>query len=196
MFNIENHELSILHNEGLHRYMVFSNKGQNAYRVNITTWPGYLCISGDMGTYVFSRLPDMLSFFNEDGINPGYWSEKCVSMDKYSKIEEFSIDKFNSNVLTYLKDFIEEDCWNKEDLDKLSNDIVSELDYLALRFGTNEEYAFYNWANEYGFKNKDDDMFEFIDFWDYDCNDYSYGFIWCCYAIKHITKLYYSLVKD
>ena len=26
---------------------------------DIVTWPGYLCYSGDMGCFVFTRLPDM-----------------------------------------------------------------------------------------------------------------------------------------
>ncbi|MDT3432312.1 hypothetical protein ROV94_15700 [Stenotrophomonas maltophilia] len=85
------HQMEVLLDNGLHRHLKFSNAGSSVYRFDIVTWPGYLSISGDMGTSVFRRMPDMLEFFRNDQrkddapdvlrINPGYWAEKCVAND-------------------------------------------------------------------------------------------------------------------
>ncbi len=78
------HKMTIELDTGLHRSIRFAKPGTNLYAFRLTTWPGHLCISGDLETFVFARLPDMFEFFirSEDPaatplrINPGYWHEK------------------------------------------------------------------------------------------------------------------------
>lgn len=87
--NISKFNFVILKDDGLYRHIKFGPH-------QITTWPGYLCVTGDMGTYVFSRLQDMFEFFrlskNLD-IDYRYWAEKCRAEDTSCKIERFDADK-------------------------------------------------------------------------------------------------------
>ena len=74
---IKDHKIYIQNDNGNFRH-IHCSKGDSVYHFNITTWPGYLCISGDMGCFVFRRELDMFGFFRNksNGINPYYWSEK------------------------------------------------------------------------------------------------------------------------
>jgi hypothetical protein len=74
---ISEHQLTVIHDDGLHRHMRCARPQSSDRYFNITTWPGFLCISGDMGCYVFQRVTDMFQFFRSDdlAINPGYWAE-------------------------------------------------------------------------------------------------------------------------
>ena len=77
--DVVEHRMKVHMDNGVYRHLEFSKPGTNCYRFDITTWPGYLCVTGDMGTWTFSRLRDMFEFFGgafEHGINTGYWSEK------------------------------------------------------------------------------------------------------------------------
>ncbi|MGQ3384474.1 hypothetical protein [Glutamicibacter sp. TV12E] len=71
----ENHQMSILHDEGLYRHLRFKNPENGFYWFDLITWPGYLTITGDMGTYTFLRVQDMFEFFTGH-INNSYWAEK------------------------------------------------------------------------------------------------------------------------
>ena len=82
---VNNHKLTILQDDGVHRCLLFKNPSSSNYYFYINTWPGHLCISGDMGCVVFCRLEDMFEFFRGDNgkINPGYWAEKIVSNSEF-----------------------------------------------------------------------------------------------------------------
>ena len=72
------HELSILHDEGVYRHLQMKQPNTNNMWYDIVTYPNNLVISGDMGCCVFSRINDMFQFFRTDelSINYSYWSEK------------------------------------------------------------------------------------------------------------------------
>ena len=89
------HALTVLHDDGVYRHLRLQKPGTSVYFYDLTTWPGYLAISGDAGHYLFARLYDMFEFFAEQPggesvdaapasrkhvvegrINPGYWAEK------------------------------------------------------------------------------------------------------------------------
>lgn len=74
--DVAKHEMTVLADQGNVRHLSFRAPGTVIQHFNLTTWPNHLCVSGDMGTYVFSRLEDMFDFFRENKINPGYWHEK------------------------------------------------------------------------------------------------------------------------
>ncbi|MCT2385142.1 hypothetical protein [Erwinia pyrifoliae] len=85
--DISSHQLTVIRDDGLYRHLRFARPNTNAYQFDIVTWPGYLTVTGDMGTWTFSRIADMFNFFTADHdgkresfqINPGYWSEKFES---------------------------------------------------------------------------------------------------------------------
>lgn len=90
--DVKDHVMEIRQDDGLYRSIRFQKPGRWTYGFDITTWPGYLCISGDMGCFVFARLPDMFEFFRGQkphikgdktlGINLGYWAEKVQAQDR------------------------------------------------------------------------------------------------------------------
>jgi len=72
---VANHRMTVLIDTATHRHLHFSDGTMNMHFM-LTTWPGYLCISGDMGCFVFQRLKDMFCFFRGERINVSYWAEK------------------------------------------------------------------------------------------------------------------------
>ena len=90
----KDHTMDVKMDNGVYRHLVFTKNGSSVYRYDLTTWPGYLCISGDMGCCVFSRIPDMFEFFRDKGINPHYWGEKIQAADRNDNYYEFSQEKF------------------------------------------------------------------------------------------------------
>src|SRR5687767_2736416 len=59
------------------RRIFVQKPGTGICSFTITTWPHYLAVTGDIGAWVFTRVPDMFDFFRGPvhQINPGYWSE-------------------------------------------------------------------------------------------------------------------------
>lgn len=80
------HRMTVLHDEGLYRHLVFADPTHGFSWFEIITTPGQLVFSGDGESFVFRRTTDMFQFFRSgmrrDGsirINPGYWSQKLAS---------------------------------------------------------------------------------------------------------------------
>ncbi len=63
---VAKHEMHVLHEDGLYRHIRFKKPGTSCMHFDLITYPGYLVYSGDMGCYVFSRLPDMFELFRAD----------------------------------------------------------------------------------------------------------------------------------
>ena len=113
--DVASHVMEIIKEDGLHRHIRFRKPGTMCMHFDLITWPGYLCYTGDMGTYVFRRLEDMFQFFRADreysqsrgkqlGINLGYWAEKLEAVDGNShrtSITEFDSDKFKRVINEY-----------------------------------------------------------------------------------------------
>lgn len=206
--DIANHSMEVLRDDGLYRHLKFTNGGSSVYRFDIITWPGYLAVAGDMGEWVFSRIPDMFEFFIMDEhdfnhkhvINPGYWGEKlqaadCRNIGNNSRngYEEFSSDVFEDNVKQEYDSWIE------------GNDIDPESDYATALWEALEQevisaasdgsYPAYEAAMSFRFEDDDwrigndreDDLdygtFSMDEFWDYNCTEYNYHYIWVLYAI-------------
>lgn len=74
------HEITTLRNADVDRHFVCKNPANSAYWFGVITWRGYLCIYGDIGTYVLARVPDMLPFVANSA--PGYLLEKVESFDR------------------------------------------------------------------------------------------------------------------
>ncbi|KQW88187.1 hypothetical protein ASC84_12485 [Acinetobacter sp. Root1280] len=178
----KNHELTINLDHGLFRDLTIKRPNTSSYYYNITTRPGLLMISGDMGCYVFERLSDMFKFFRgqPDEINPCYWSEKIEAGEFKRYSPEKARDALNQ----------EFENW-KECTDFDEEQIAEEKEYLD-QIDTDDEFEFVdairNWV-----PNKDGVQLD--DFWEYSTNDYTFHYIWCCYAIVHAIKLY-DAVKE
>lgn len=188
--DVANHEMTIIRDDGVNRHVQFKRPDSNAYRFDLITWPGHLCYTGDMGTYVFTRLHDMFNFFRMDdhdwnknpnglSINPGYWAEKIIATDRYDGTEEWDEDEFKRRVNEYRVGWMRQ-CRERG----VSKDARRELWEAAedvLREPSNEHlcvvkvYEFYHKAG--------DEHFEFMDFFDGNLNRFTFHFLWCCYAL-------------
>lgn len=180
--DVKEHKMTIIKDDGLYRHIRFKQPETNNMYFDLVTWPGYLCFCGDMGEYVFTRIRDMFEFFRgqpkggkEIYINTGYWSEKCVAMDKNGKIEEFSPDKFIETIKYILK--------NEEDV---SGELREAVESEVLAYASDGEERAYDRAMSFEWQGR----CYFQDFYEHNCRDYTYSFVWCCYALAWGIKQY------
>jgi hypothetical protein len=175
------HEMIVVRNDGLHRHFTFKSPRTYNHHFHITTWPGYLAISGDVGCYVFARLPNMFNFFRGDRINPSYWSEKLQASDR-SGIQEFSEDAFRAAIKNDFDQWSFDDdaqkhaAWEALQESDLSDDVCPESLENAVR--TAMVYKCPVTGNTFG------------DFWEHDLQEYTFRFLWCCHAIRWAVAEY------
>lgn len=179
--DIKDHKMEIVKDDGSFRHVRFSRPDSLSYSFELTTWPGYLTISGDMGCWVFCRTPDMFEFFRSDKltINNGYWSEKLQSSSKYEGPEQqFSIDAIRDSIKHHLKGCYLTPKIRKAIMRQVEDDVLSmdsEHDiWTALR---DFEYS-YSDGSEFNTKE-----FTFQDIWELHSTEWSFHYEWCCYAI-------------
>src|ERR1051326_8204576 len=67
--NVKAHEMTVLRDEGVDRHLRFKAPNTSNQYFDLITWRGSLCFTGDMGTFVFSRIPDMFEFFRDEQCN-------------------------------------------------------------------------------------------------------------------------------
>lgn len=192
------HVMTVIRDDGVHRHLRFRKAppAGSEYWFDMITWPGSLCIDGDMGTYVFRRLDDMFEFFRTDreylerqgrklGINPQYWGDKLQATANHGGHKEFSPAMFKEAVKSEFDAWIE----SEEPTDEAKTALWEELTDRVLSttdYGSHE-------AIKAAIEFEPDDgevMFEMRDFWDHRLDDYTFHFIWCCYAIAWGVKTY------
>ena len=186
--DVKEHQMTIIRNNGIDRHIRFRKQNTICYGFELITWDGHLCVTGDCGTYVFSRVKDMFSFFSNDKkelfINPHYWGEKLLSVDKTCGYKEYSQECFESSIRSYF------DAWEFEN-ENQQNEVWWDIKINVLPHGCDGETRAYDAANEY----KSEYGHEFSDFWECDLQDYTYHFIWCLYAIVWGIEKYDQSIK-
>ncbi len=172
--DVESHKLTILKDDGVYRHLLLSREGSSTFRFEIVTYPGHLTISGDMGANIFARLPDMFRFFRDDvtpasiPINPSYWHEKLQAGRDEANV--FTPEEFERTVRSHIEDIRDE----IEDFPALMAQIEEEL----FCYGDDERSAREALAD---FEWRDETLF--YDTWEWDFRDFTYRYIWQCYAI-------------
>jgi len=181
--DVKSHKIEVIRNDGVHRHLKFRGERYTNW-FDLITWNGHLCIVGDMGCFVFSRIEDMFDFFimsdndfsldksKELSINAGYWGEKLVSVSTHGGYKKFSEDEFRETIKKRFDDSFEDEtdsekkdeCW-----EEIENNVLCHGDneYEAMRAAIDFEH----------------DGFTFQDFWEFDCKRYTFQYIWCLYAI-------------
>lgn len=183
--DVEKHQMVIVRDDGVNRHVIFKKPDTSDMRFDLITWPGYLCYTGDMGTFVFRRLEDMFTFFRsshpcqppEDKrlkINPSYWSKKLEAVDRSDGLKEYSSDKF----IEYFKEWMDENDASPELRQAIEDDILSE--------SGNDPYAARSAAIEFEHEGNQ----PFSDLWEVSFEEYTYRFIWCCYALAWGVQKY------
>jgi hypothetical protein len=189
--------MKVLYEDGLHRHLQFRKPDTSSYWFDIITWPGNLCITGDMGTYVFRRIEDMLDFFRIQpndwnfsktgglSINPSYWEEKLSAMPK-DGTREFDEARFNEVV----KEEFDAWCADNPTKNEFFEDLWDQLEYEVLGATADGHHAAVAAAMEF---NHGDTNFQFVDFWEHRLERPTFHYIWCCYAIAWAVKTYDEL---
>lgn len=199
---VSDHKLNVIVDSGIYRHLRVSRENDSFYWYEIITWPGYLCICGDCGTYVFSRVVDMFSFFRSKDdqlrINPSYWGEKLQAHDRVSGFMEFDTEAFKSKVKEHLDahfDYVEDnDCFNSpSDFEDYKKEIIDEVESSVIASAEDGEIFAYTAINNFEHRHflchKLD--FRFQDFFDGGGTErYSHRYLWCLYAIVYAIKLY------
>lgn len=200
--DIAEHAIEIIRNDGIYRHIRFSQPNTSCMHFDLITWPGYLCYTGDMGTYVFTRLHDMFEFFRRRdksySIDMRYWAEKCEAADGGRDVREFSYKKFQA----YIRDWVSE----SEQGDRPDADMSDELArhtaaYAELSAAVEDEVTSadsndtrcYDAANDFRHDGEawreyfgPNATFEFSDLWDgfdHCTKEYTHRFQWCCQAL-------------
>lgn len=181
--DVSSHQLEVIREDGLYRHLRFSRPTTRAYSFDIVTWPGYLTVTGDMGTWTFSRITDMFDFFGGAResfyINPGYWSEKFEAGTGRSRHDspcyEFDGKAFDKGLQEWLESYLE-DCEDEDDA-TTAKEAVRELTGNDF---SRESYA-YHALNDAYLPN---------DVSSYDISEgmglsmaHSFHYLWICYAI-------------
>lgn len=187
-------EMTIIRDLGVDRHIRFKKSNTFNCHFDLITWPGHLCITGDMGTYVFARIRDMFEFFRTDRkhnpyikpgetlyINLGYWSEKILAADKNGKIEEYDADLARAKIVEWL------------DQMGASEDLRQAVREDVLAYAEDGEYAIRQAADDFHYEGTHD---VFQDFFEVDLKDYTYSFVWNCYAIAWGLVQYDKMIAE
>lgn len=196
--DVAEHEMQIMLDNDLYRHIRFSKPNNSNMYFDLITGPNYLLYRGDMGTYEFERLPDMFEFFRTDreynqkqgvklSINTGYWAGKCEAASKFGDgVKMFSENKFAKKVRELANEFIEEgglDEFKIEEGDDPTSDFNDEIEELIS--GVENPHSAYEALSCYEFSGFDLNAEEVFgeDYREFDFDEYSYHYIWCCYAM-------------
>lgn len=185
--NVVAHSLSVVRDDGVYRHLRFQRPGTNSYYFDLVTWPGYLTVTGDMGTWTFSRTEDMFEFFTSAHfgkresfqINPGYWSEKFEAGTGHGHHEtpcyEFDEDSFDECLQEWLTAYLE-GCDDEDDAQQ-AKESIEELTGNGYR---TEQDAFYALKDACFPRNVS--TYEIAEGMGQTMT-YSFHYLWICYAI-------------
>ena len=178
-----NHELTVLHDDGLYRHLRMAQPGTGIWSWNVVTWPGYLNICGDIGSgFTFVRESDMLAWFDTRGygdyhgdgsphLQADYWAEKLTAACRESA---WSFDP--AMVLTNIRTNLEERGVPGDELAEIMADATasSETEH-ELRSWLYEALEFSGW-----------------DTWEWDYRSLDHHYLLACYAIAATVRAYRS----
>lgn len=175
---VENHEMRVLHEDGIYRHLRFITPGSSIGYFDLITWPGSLAIRGDIGEgFMFTREDDMFPWFSHRGaaghINPSYWSEKLDRGTREVR-EQFSEVKWERYLDEMVAAFAKEHGPETADL---RMELDAELSWEAIH-STDAAYQFLE-RFRYDGKPLVDDLSEDVGSW----VDYDHHFLLACHAL-------------
>jgi len=217
--DVAGHQMFVLHEDDVYRHIRFRKPGTGDMHFDLITWPGSLCYTGDMGTFVFERTRDMFEFFRRPercrySIDMRYWAEKVQAGDNSGAgngVKKFSKEKFDANVRRWLEDFIKSEIEEAEGLGEVDlctramNDLRAEVESEVIG-ADDSDVRCYDAANDFRFDANDSEAwrtyyggektFEFVDFWEVDHTEYTGRFQWCCLALSWAMQVYDKAKTD
>lgn len=177
LIDLAGHQMCVHLDSWIYRHLVFQRRGPNSRNMwfEIVTWPGSLAIHGDMGTWTFSRVEDMFTFFRRQDleINKSYWCEKVESESRFGGPSQvFSSEVFEANIRSSLEGYDLEEAEKNEIIEDLHDEVFGDNDESTARRKL-EEFMHLGSGGQ----------FVFNDSWEIGGRDFSYHFLWCLYAI-------------
>jgi len=187
--DVSKHELMVLLDQGTYRHLRLAQPKNSNMWFDVVTWPGNLTIRGDMGTWTFSRVPDMFTFFRDEKlrVNADYWAEKIEGgvHGGRESAKIFDDDLFRSQLLGHLDNY---------DLEPEDRECVVQ----ALRdefLNQDNKYDLMISARDFSHKFPGGRKFYFDPSELPDGKEYSYHFIWCLYAIVWAIQRYDAIAQ-
>lgn len=169
-----NHQMTILHDDGLYRHLAFQQPGRGTYWFELVTAPGSLTFSGDGDSFTFRRDRDMFGFFRGSAYrgqpNMDYWAEKLTSGGR------------ENGVMRY-------DSWLMEKLvrEHVAEDIRDEMTPLGVGVAVRDMFKWAPVDDERATRETLESFehkgYRFHDVWEWNFRDYHWWFVWACYAI-------------
>ncbi len=194
MRDVQSHTMKILRDDGIYRHLVFQQPVNSwHHRFEVVTWPGALCIRGDVGTYVFSRLADMFEFFrspmtSDDRlyINDSYWAEKLIATNCNGRngdgVMRFDPDEFRDAVN---RRYVEHVRSRMRGMPNARRSLRLALEDEVLAYADDSETEAMRAAADF-----EHEGFRLQDFWEVDCRKYTVQFVWSLYAISWAIREY------
>lgn len=185
--DIKNHRMTVLHFEPPYVHLMFSRPDSGCYRFDLISAPWQMIMTGDMGTWVFSRERDMWDFFKTNAkmdekylFDAHYWLQKCDAIDR-NGAEHFSFEKLIANVVEQIG----------ED-DRLSEDAKDELISSLEAYEGDSRQSVLEFLDGYEIADsKGCGHFRPFAQPDIPATVYTFGFLWACYAIAWGVKQYH-----
>lgn len=177
----QQHELTILHDDGLYRHIRMAAPGTRMWSWDLVTVPGHLFFTGDIGDYTFSRLTDMFEFFSiPEGrrIDYHYWAEKIQNHDARQGTRVFSPEKAKHAAV---EAFWEMRVYHDHALDAWRDLRDSVLDPYVLGDRSVFYDAAFTWRHG---------SMEFHDIPDWDLDGWDTQFVTACHAIAAGVRAY------
>lgn len=210
--DVATHQIKIIRDDDVSRHIRFHRPGTGCYHFDLITWPGHLCYTGDMGTYVFQRTTDMFEFFRTDrekrrgpsklAINLGYWTEKLVAIDggrRGGKCKAFDEAKFrrviNEYRVQWMRDAKECGALDKEGRRELWEAVDEDVLRHLEDGGDRVVHAAYEFNHEPRANDKCRYGWSFTDLFEHDFTEYTHSIVWCCYALAWGIELYDATKK-
>lgn len=186
--DVASHQLIVNLDQGVYRDITVKKPNSVDMHYNITTRPGFLIFTGDMGDFIFERTNDMFGFFRSQDdayyINTGYWGEKVQA----GEVSKFCEDAASESIKYRLEDYIADLDLTDPDDQKKSKQAQDAVDDFLSSIASVGEFEFWDAINSWD--TDEAGGLELEDFWESTTTAKTYHFVWACYAIVHAIKLY------
>ncbi len=170
--DVANHAMTVALDNGIYRHVRFRQPQNSNMWFDLVTWPGVLTIHGDMGTWTFSRVQDMFTFFRDEKlrVNHSYWAEKL----------QHGTHGGREGARVWSDDLFKEQLF-----DRVANSGLEPEEIKDITLALHDELAYLDNKHDLliaarDFKHGD---FQFDSCELPDGKEYAYHFIWCLYAI-------------
>lgn len=178
-----NHQMTIVHNDGLYRHLRFANPNSSLYWFEISTTPGQLVFSGDGESFVFRLAPDMFEMFrraaDSGDINATYWAEKIRTGNARSysreRFERYIEEQVAAAEPYYraLRDDVQEEIFN---------DAIYDVDYESGALMAVLGYTYHLSIGPDAKGNRAPFRFKYVHEWD--LQDFDWWFLFACHGIR------------